>query len=143
MLFIFSNYETGLVVRYRSLDMLQYTPSIPQKWTDDTRKWAHGAQLSGAMERRWEAFHSFWMKIAWSSSILKMFGTFGSTTSSIGAKMPLNMGLGTLQNPMKDIEVASPPDDSVSALKFSPKANFFIASSWSNDVCVLFYPLFL
>ena len=64
-----------------------------------------------------------------------MFGsTFGSTASSIGGKMPLSLGLGTLQNPMKDVEVASPPDDSVSAIKFSPKGNFFIASSWSNDV---------
>ena len=64
-----------------------------------------------------------------------MFGSaFGSNTSSIGSKMPLGLGLGTLQNPMKDVEVASPPDDSVSAIKFSPKASFFVASSWSNDV---------
>lgn len=71
-----------------------------------------------------------------------MFGsTFGSNTSSLGNKVTPTLGLGTLQNPMKDIEVASPPDDSVSAIKFSPKASFFVASSWSNDVsnvyCVL------
>lgn len=70
-----------------------------------------------------------------------MFGTptFGSSTSSIGSKVPLTLGLGTLQNPMKDLEVASPPDDSVSAIKFSPKASFFVASSWSNDVSKLKY----
>lgn len=64
-----------------------------------------------------------------------MFGsTFGTNTSSIGNKVTPSVGLGTLQNPMKDVEVASPPDDSVSAIKFSPKASFFVASSWSNDV---------
>ena len=65
-----------------------------------------------------------------------MFGSsgFGGTASSMGSKMPSNLGLGTLQNPMKDVEVASPPDDSISAIKFSPKASFFVASSWANDV---------
>jgi mRNA export factor len=65
-----------------------------------------------------------------------MFGSsgFGGTASSMASKMPSNLGLGTLQNPMKDVEVASPPDDSISAIKFSPKASFFVASSWANDV---------
>ena len=38
---------------------------------------------------------------------------------------------------MKDIEVASPPDDSISCLEFSPPSmpgNFLIAGSWANDV---------
>lgn len=66
-----------------------------------------------------------------------MFGSaFGSTTSSIGGKMPLSLGLGTLQNPMKDVEVPAPPDDSVSRIRFSPKASFFVASSWANDVSI-------
>ena len=69
-----------------------------------------------------------------------MFGSapFGSTASTIGGKAPLALNLGTLQNPMKDVEVTSPPDDSVSAMKFSPKANFLVASSWSNDVCYIY-----
>ena len=57
------------------------------------------------------------------------FGTFGSTSSTTNS-----LGLGTSENPMKDVEVQSPPDDTVSALRFSPKADFLIASSWANDV---------
>jgi len=57
------------------------------------------------------------------------FGTFGSTSSTTNT-----LGLGTSDNPMKDVEVQAPPDDTVSALKFSPKADFLIASSWANDV---------
>ncbi|RVW22672.1 Protein RAE1 [Vitis vinifera] len=37
-------------------------------------------------------------------------------------------------NPNKSIEVAQPPTDSVSSLKFSPKANFLVATSWDNQV---------
>ncbi|GLH13561.1 WD repeat-containing protein 55 homolog [Gryllus bimaculatus] len=40
-------------------------------------------------------------------------------------------------NPMKDFEVTSPPDDSVSSLAFSPATipqNFLIAGSWDNNV---------
>lgn len=47
----------------------------------------------------------------------------------------------------QDIEVSSPPDDSISCLSFSPPpmpGNFLIAGSWANDVsnkvlcCVLY-----
>lgn len=41
-------------------------------------------------------------------------------------------------NAMKDIEVSSPPDDSISCLEFSPKAimpsTFLISGSWDNNV---------
>lgn len=40
-------------------------------------------------------------------------------------------------NPMKDFEVSSPPDDSISALAFSPATipqNFLIAGSWDCNV---------
>ena len=40
-------------------------------------------------------------------------------------------------NPMKDIEVTSPPDDTVSAMEFSPatiQQNFLIAGSWDSSV---------
>lgn len=40
-------------------------------------------------------------------------------------------------NPMKDFEVTSPPDDSISSLAFSPAClpqNFLIAGSWDNNV---------
>ncbi|KAK7503969.1 hypothetical protein BaRGS_00004701 [Batillaria attramentaria] len=40
-------------------------------------------------------------------------------------------------NPMKDFEVTSPPDDSVSCVKFSPgvlPSTFLIAGSWDNKV---------
>uniref|UniRef100_A0A8C6LEN4 Rae1 protein homolog n=1 Tax=Nothobranchius furzeri TaxID=105023 RepID=A0A8C6LEN4_NOTFU len=51
-------------------------------------------------------------------------GVFGSTTTDT-------------HNPMKDVEVTSPPDDSISCLAFSPPTmpgNFLIAGSWANDV---------
>lgn len=40
-------------------------------------------------------------------------------------------------NPMKDFEVTSPPDDSVSSLAFSPATlpqNFLVAGSWDCNV---------
>ena len=43
----------------------------------------------------------------------------------------------TNPNPMKDFEVASPPDDSVSCLAFSPATipqNFLVAGSWDCNV---------
>ncbi|EEB17788.1 mRNA-associated protein mrnp, putative [Pediculus humanus corporis] len=43
----------------------------------------------------------------------------------------------TTHNPMKDFEVTSPPDDSVSSIAFSPASlpqNFLIAGSWDNNV---------
>lgn len=40
------------------------------------------------------------------------------------------------QNPMKDLEVTQPPGDSISKLAFSPNANYLIASSWDNNVCL-------
>lgn len=52
-------------------------------------------------------------------------GNFGATTTPSTA------------NPMKDFEVTSPPDDSISALAFSPATipqNFLIAGSWDNNV---------
>jgi hypothetical protein len=53
---------------------------------------------------------------------------FGSTTPAT-----------TNYNPMKDIEVPSAPDDSVSALSFSPAtlpATYLAAASWDNNVSV-------
>lgn len=51
--------------------------------------------------------------------------TFGTTAST------------TTPNPMKDFEVVSPPEDTVSALEFSPSTlqqNFLIAGSWDSSV---------
>ena len=39
-------------------------------------------------------------------------------------------------NPNRDIEIVDQPQDSVSSLKWSPKANFLAASSWDNKVRV-------
>ena len=38
---------------------------------------------------------------------------------------------------MHDVEVSSPPDDSISSIEFGPsgmQGNFLIAGSWANDV---------
>lgn len=43
----------------------------------------------------------------------------------------------TTSNPMKDFEVVSPPDDSISSLAFSPATipqNFLVAGSWDCNV---------
>ena len=37
-------------------------------------------------------------------------------------------------NPAKDHEILQPPEDSISALKFSPNSNYLVASSWNNTV---------
>ena len=42
--------------------------------------------------------------------------------------------------PNKDFEVTQPPDDTVSAMAFSPPSmqqNFLIAGSWDNSVCFI------
>lgn len=46
----------------------------------------------------------------------------------------------TSGNPNKDVEIVSPPGDSVSSLAFSPTSNngvFLVATSWDNNVSVL------
>lgn len=51
---------------------------------------------------------------------------FGSTTTTMQS-----------YNPMKDIEVTSPPDDTISSLAFSPgslAATYLTAGSWDNNV---------
>ncbi|XP_065332482.1 protein Rae1 [Cloeon dipterum] len=55
----------------------------------------------------------------------------GGTSSFVGAAATNTV------NPMRDFEVTSPPDDSISSLAFSPPAlqqNFLIAGSWDNNV---------
>lgn len=64
-----------------------------------------------------------------------MFGSSGlNTSSSFGNVQPVAPA-----NPMKDFEVASPPDDTVSAMEFSPATipqNYLVAGSWDNSVCI-------
>lgn len=43
---------------------------------------------------------------------------------------------------LQDVEVTSPPDDSISCLAFSPPTmpgNFLIGGSWANDVSYMYY----
>lgn len=45
-------------------------------------------------------------------------------------------------NPNKDYEVTAPPEDSISALAFSPPSipqNFLIAGSWDSQVNTSYY----
>lgn len=63
-----------------------------------------------------------------------MFGaqTMGAT-NAFGAPTQVTSN----PNPMKDFEVTSPPDDTVSAMEFSPSTlqqNFLIAGSWDSSV---------
>lgn len=60
-----------------------------------------------------------------------MFGSPLTGQSAFGAAPQVQT------NPMKDIEVTSPPDDTVSAMEFSPMAlqqNFLLAGSWDSSV---------
>lgn len=68
------------------------------------------------------------------SSGTTAFGGSNSFSGFNSVSSTNSLGLGTLDNPMKDIEVQAPPTDTISAIRFSPKADFLIASSWANDV---------
>lgn len=60
-----------------------------------------------------------------------MFGSPLTSQSAFGAQPQVQT------NPMKDIEVSSPPDDTVSAMEFSPitlQQNFLLAGSWDSSV---------
>jgi len=61
--------------------------------------------------------------------------SFGNNTTVGGG---ISLGLGNQPNPMKDVEVTNPPDDSISCLRFSPpsvnNASYLIAGSWDNNV---------
>lgn len=55
---------------------------------------------------------------------------FGSTSTFGG----FGAASATTQSTNKDIEVAQPPSDTISCIRFSPTANFLVASSWDNNV---------
>jgi mRNA export factor len=55
---------------------------------------------------------------------MAFFGSAGSTS---------NAGLKPVE---KDPELSNPPTDSVSALAWSPQADFLAAGSWDNNVCI-------
>ncbi|KAI9551497.1 hypothetical protein GHT06_021830 [Daphnia sinensis] len=64
-----------------------------------------------------------------------MFGSTGFGGSSFMGSNVVTAP--TNHNPMKDFEVVSPPDESISCLEFSPASipqNFLIAGSWDNHV---------
>jgi len=64
---------------------------------------------------------------------MSLFGqsSFGQATNFGGMTS-------TTPNPMKDVEITNPPDDSISCLRFSPpsvsNASFLVAGSWDNNV---------
>jgi mRNA export factor len=71
-----------------------------------------------------------------------MYGTSSFGVTSGGTLFAPTAGAPAANyNPMKDIEVPSPPDDSVSALSFSPgtlPATYLAAASWDNNVRIAF-----
>ena len=73
---------------------------------------------------------------AFTSRSVNMFGTSGFGGTSFLGSTPAAQPQ-TNYNPMKDFEIVSPPDDSVSCMAFSPGTipnNFLIAGSWDNNV---------
>ncbi|KAI1295440.1 mRNA export factor [Halotydeus destructor] len=64
---------------------------------------------------------------------------FGGTTAApaFGGSVFGQSTLTATPNPMKDVEVVSAPDDSISSLAFSPQSlqqNFLVAGSWDNQI---------
>ena len=62
---------------------------------------------------------------------------FGTNAGTFGTSSVFGSAQQTNYNVMKDYEVTSPPDDSVSSLAFSPgvlPSTFLIAGSWDNNV---------
>jgi len=55
----------------------------------------------------------------------------------LGGSLFSNKSVAAPTNPNKDFEVTQPPDDTISAMAFSPatmQQNFLIAGSWDNSV---------
>jgi mRNA export factor len=76
---------------------------------------------------------------------MSLFGqsSFGASTGfggggGGGGGGGISLGLGNQPNPMKDVEVTNPPDDSISCMRFSPPSvsntSYLIAGSWDNNV---------
>jgi mRNA export factor len=66
-----------------------------------------------------------------------MFGSTASQQSAFGGGVFGQNALISSHNPMKNAEVASPPEDSISCMAFSPPSqalNFLIAGSWDNQI---------
>ena len=69
---------------------------------------------------------------------------FGSGSTAFGGGSVFGGGTASSTsnvNPMKDLEVQSPPDDSVSSLSFSPAtlpALYLVAGSWDNNVSFIY-----
>ena len=79
---------------------------------------------------------------------MSLFGSTGQTNTFGSTSVFGTTGAtSTNHNPMKDVEVTSPPDDSVSSMKFSPgvlPTTFLVAGSWDNNVsCGTFVFLYL
>lgn len=66
-----------------------------------------------------------------------MFGASALGTNTTFGAQPVQAAAPV--NPNKDYEVSSPPDDTVSALKFSPASlaqNYLVAGSWDSSVSI-------
>jgi len=66
-----------------------------------------------------------------------MSGTLFGQNTAFGQNTNFGGMAATNPNPMKDVEVANPPDDSISCLRFSPpsvQSTFLLAGSWDNNV---------
>ena len=59
----------------------------------------------------------------------RIMAFFGSSTSSTAVNT----------NAEKDIEVADPPQESISSLSFSPVADYLAVGSWDNNARLLHY----
>ena len=62
---------------------------------------------------------------------MSLFGSSGGTSFSFGST-----AASTSAASSKDIEVTQPPGDTISCLRFSPKADFLVSTSWDNVVSI-------
>ena len=74
---------------------------------------------------------------------MSFFNTTAVNSNQFGSNMqnvqnqPGVKKMVTAENPMGDIEVDHPPDDTITALNFSPptlQSTFLVSSSWDNRV---------
>uniref|UniRef100_A0A915I9Y5 Uncharacterized protein n=1 Tax=Romanomermis culicivorax TaxID=13658 RepID=A0A915I9Y5_ROMCU len=68
-----------------------------------------------------------------------LFGGASTTANLMSTAATGAVGAAPTHNPMKNIEVSQPPDDTVQCLKFSPAAlqsTFLVSGSWDNLVRV-------
>jgi hypothetical protein len=98
-------------------------PASPPTWNISPCK-SHWSQLLA----RNKMYQSNALKRRPTEPAITMSGLFGANTAAANASNPTQGDLS------KDIPVANPPEDSISAIRFSPASEHIAAASWDKKV---------